>query len=211
MLTKQIEINPLDKAKGALLKPNPSIETAIQQAALAIQKVSIVKDEISKAELTGYIKLAKDVRAQVAKLRTNETGKLDDLKKLFMQAEKDISSQLDEYIASGTTLIQDYNNEVIRKQREETARIKAEEEKALRRLSSPKSIAAVETATQAKLQTVAAPTGIRMVWDFEVIDPDKVSAEFLMVDTAKVKAAIKEGVRQIAGIEIKQVASTVIR
>lgn len=45
---------------------------------------------------------------------------------------------------------------------------------------------------------------IAMVWTFKVMDPLRVPMEYLMIDEAKVKAAIKAGERQIPGIYIYQ-------
>jgi hypothetical protein len=44
--------------------------------------------------------------------------------------------------------------------------------------------------------------GTQKVWDFKIIDPLLVPREFLIVDEKMVRAAVKAGVRQIAGIEI---------
>lgn len=211
--TKKVEeqISPIERAKQILIGLNPNLPKEIQQAALALQKVTAVTDEIKKAELTGYIKLAKLIRSQLEALRKQETKKLDDFKAVIMQGEKDLASQLDSLIISTTKLITDYNNEVIRKQQEERAKILAQQEKDLKRKTSPKSIAAVETQTQAALQTVQAPTGIRSAWSHTITDHTLVPREYLSVDEAKIKAAIKEGVRIIPGVKIEQVASTVIR
>lgn len=209
--TQEAALAPIDKAKHLLISGNPAIVDTIQRAALAVQKVTVVSDEIAKAELTAYVKNAKDVRAQLEKLRKGETGKLDDAKKLIMQAEKDLAAQLDRMIASGTKLITDYNNEVIRKQKEENDRIEAERKKALSRLSSPASIAAVETKFQAQAQTVAAPTGTSTAWQIEITNKALVPIQYMIVDEAAIRKAIKEGVREIPGVKLKQVKKTVIR
>lgn len=53
--------------------------------------------------------------------------------------------------------------------------------------------------------------GTTKTWKHEVTDASQVPAEYLMVDDAKVKAAIKEGVRLIPGIRIYQDESLTLR
>jgi len=44
----------------------------------------------------------------------------------------------------------------------------------------------------------------RKHWTFKIVDFEKIPREYLMVDTKKVNAAIRAGVRKIAGLEIYQ-------
>lgn len=51
----------------------------------------------------------------------------------------------------------------------------------------------------------------RKTWEFEVEDPGKVPPEYLMVDEKKVRAAVRNGVRNIPGVKIYQETKTQIR
>lgn len=50
-----------------------------------------------------------------------------------------------------------------------------------------------------------------VTWSHRVVDPDKVPRQFLMVNEAAIKAAIKGGTRKIEGVEIFEAAKTAIR
>lgn len=67
-----------------------------------------------------------------------------------------------------------------------------------------------EVAARSPLPEVAAPAktgkaGVAMVWQATVIDPDQVPREYLKVDTAAINKAVREGAREIPGVDIKQV------
>jgi hypothetical protein len=42
------------------------------------------------------------------------------------------------------------------------------------------------------------------VWDFKIIDPAQIPAEFMMVNEKAIRAAVKAGVRNIPGVKIYQ-------
>lgn len=48
-------------------------------------------------------------------------------------------------------------------------------------------------------------------WTHRVVDPDKVPRQYLMVNEAAIKAAVKGGTRKIEGVEIFEAAKTAIR
>lgn len=50
-----------------------------------------------------------------------------------------------------------------------------------------------------------------VTWTHRVVDADKVPRQFLMVNEAAIKAAIKGGTRKIEGVEIFEAAKTAIR
>ena len=52
---------------------------------------------------------------------------------------------------------------------------------------------------------------LRQSWDFEIVDERKVPKKYLSVDTAKVRAAIKAGEREIPGLRVYQRTTTIVR
>lgn len=56
-----------------------------------------------------------------------------------------------------------------------------------------------------------ASNGLTKTWTHELIDINLVPAEYLQLDTAKITAAIRSGVRDIAGVKIYQKESITIR
>lgn len=71
------------------------------------------------------------------------------------------------------------------------------------------------------LPTVAAPAKttrtaegsvtMRTVWKFEVVDPDAVPREYLIVNERAIGAVVKAGVRQIPGVRIFEVEEVAVR
>lgn len=47
-------------------------------------------------------------------------------------------------------------------------------------------------------------SSVRMIWDFNVVDLSKVPVEYLTINTTAVREAIRNGKREIAGLEIYQ-------
>lgn len=60
----------------------------------------------------------------------------------------------------------------------------------------------IELAAQAQTQSLAPVTGIRTSWDFKILDWEKIPREYFILDPTKVREAIKNGVRDIPGLEI---------
>ena len=116
-----------------------------------------------------------------------------------------------------------------RKAREETARKAAEEARAA--AAAIKTDADLETAIAKEEQAIAAvqateastadlsrtrgafgsTASLRSTWEFTIEDVNRVPAEFLMVNDAAIRAAIKAGRREIPGVKIFQKQQTVVR
>lgn len=107
--------------------------------------------------------------------------------------------------------------------REEAARLAASMTDA-DHASLDRAIAAEETARQAGSAAIAKPAelsrtrgdfgavaSLRTRWTFAVTDLAVVPREYLSLDTAKVNAAIKAGVREAPGLRIFQEQSTIVR
>lgn len=127
------------------------------------------------------------------------------------------------------TAFQTAKAETERKAREEAARKAAEE--AAKAAAAIKTDADLDTAiakeeaavvavqateaTAADLSrtrgTFGSTASLRSTWEFTVEDVNRVPAEFLMVNDAAIRAAIKAGRREIPGVKIFQKQQTVVR
>jgi len=147
-----------------------NITTERDEAIVLLQRVKEVKTEAQKIELDAYVKVAKNLRKIGSDLRLIETRKVDQLKSLFTDAEKDFFKYLDEHIKSAESFINEFNKAQLAKVRAEQARIDAEEQERLKRLRSPASMAKVEAEFSVKKEAAAAemPKGIKRVWTWEV-------------------------------------------
>lgn len=78
-------------------------------------------------------------------------------------------------------------------------------QKAIQRTIENKQNKAIEaTAFEEKLNLSTNSASVSMVWDFEVTDKSKLPLEFLKVDEVAIRNAIRNGQRDIAGVNIFQ-------
>jgi uncharacterized protein YdcH (DUF465 family) len=192
---------------STLFKKN--ITTEVQSVVLPLTAIKPIASADDKLKAEEALKAAKKTRKTVENIRKESTKILDDAKDSLMNREKEFAKQLDDEIKRVETDINRWNNAELVRVRNEQAQVQAQALKDAKRLRNEGSIANHEIKTQAKVQEVAktAPTGISTQWVFKgVIDQSKVPAEYLSVDPAKVNAAIKQGVKSIPGLDIKEEA-----
>ena len=172
-------------------------------------------------EITDYKKAIKKQKDELSAAAKKE---LDEIKATFKEPES--------FIASAEEIIREKINHFLNCQRqkiEEEARAlkqKAEEEalKQAEELEALKSgageydavtrkamIEAIEskqnkiidaTAKEAEINQSTANSVVRNVWAFRVVDFKKIPFEYLQLNETAVRSAIKEGVRNIEGLEI---------
>lgn len=90
---------------------------------------------------------------------------------------------------------------------------KAEEEKAAVVADMPtvKVEAPVIPQDTGPVRTAAGTASTKLVWKFEITDPNAVPREFLVVDEKAIRQAVAAGVRQIAGVNIYSENQVAIR
>lgn len=77
--------------------------------------------------------------------------------------------------------------------------------KAIERTIENKQNRAIEaTAIEDKINLSTSSASVSMVWDFDVIDKAQIPLEFLKVDEVAIRNAIRNGERDIAGVNIYQ-------
>lgn len=78
-------------------------------------------------------------------------------------------------------------------------------QKAIQRSIENQQNRAIEaTVTQDNINLSTSSASVSMVWDFEVIDKSQLPLEFLKVDEVAIRNAIRNGTREIAGVNIFQ-------
>ena len=78
-------------------------------------------------------------------------------------------------------------------------------QKAIQRSIENQQNKAIEaTVTQDNINLSTSSASVSMVWDFEVIDKSQLPLEFLKVDEVAIRNAIRNGTREIAGVNIFQ-------
>ncbi len=110
---------------------------------------------------------------------------------------------------------------IFRRAEEERARKEAEELQKKREEEAKKSASQGEApafvppvVAQAPPTTMTAKNGsatVRKIWDFEIENEAEIPREYLVVDSVKIRQAIKDGVREIHGIKIFQKETLSVR
>lgn len=171
-----------------------------------------VKDEASAAEATSTLGFIAAAKKQLEEKRTFFVKPLNEQVKKINAMFKEYAAPLEnaDRILRGKVLR--YQAEVRRKQQEEEERLRAlaeKEQKRLEKQAEKKGLPAppplVLPATKAAPKTIQTGLGTattKTVWDFVIEDEAKIPREYLTVDTKKIRAVVKAGVREIPGVRI---------
>lgn len=176
----------------------------------AIRKTGVDSEESSKdaVTITGLAKKLfkemEDERKKISGPINSFVSKLNGAFKLYQETLKGVETDTKRFI-------QIYQNrvELERRKAEEAARKEAE---ALQeKLNAEAAEAGVEAPEVVPAVVAPKPTVTRtedgtayevVTWDFTVEDETKIPREYLMVDTARIRQAVKAGLREIPGIKI---------
>ena len=202
----------------------PPEAEAMQQEATGIEASAqdlAVTDEQSLAvagDMLGYVA---GVRKRIEALRTSLVKPLNDHVRRINDLFKGYSAPLDRADAALRAKITAYHAEQERLRREEAERLRklAEKEQArLERAAAKKGIPApppIPVPTPAAVpKTMTGEYGsmtTRKEWRFDITDEAQVPRQYLVVDEARIRAAIRAGIREIPGVRIYQVEIVSVR
>lgn len=196
-----------------------------------IQKVE-TQDE---ADLTlEFLKTAKKAEKTIEEKRKELVKPFNDAVKRVNSFAKDLKDKLPSEVMRVKGLVISYQTEQERKAAEQKRieiekQRKLEEEAEAERLAAEKAdgflgeeeVQEMKASAQEKMEAskeiqetpieFGSVKGIRKIWTYEVKDETKIPREYLMVDTAKINAAVKSGERSISGVNIFQKSSLAIR
>lgn len=121
-------------------------------------------------------------------------------------------------IAKAKIGLYQYEKELERRKQEEAARKaradlqkKMDEEAAAAGVQAPELPPVVLPEAKEAIRTGSGSAHMQTEWKHHLIDIEKVPSKYLVVDDRKVKLAIKAGIRQIPGLEIKEVPKIQLR
>ena len=206
-----------------MVLPRAMLEPYRQEAialCAAAQKLR-VQDRDGQVAATNLAAELKKIAKTVENARKNYTGPVNEHLQAVNGLAKEISAPLDEGLRHLTGQLNSYASQVEleRRKAEAAARRQAEEEQ--KRLDAEAKAAGVEAplvpevlpaeTKTAAVRTEAGTSYQRKTWTFEVVDPAKLPREYMVLNESAVRAAIKNGVRNIPGLKIFETAQTVIR
>lgn len=179
------------------------LQATVLEVVLRLTSLTEINSAVAKDFTDGAIKAAKAVRKEVETVRMSFSKPLDEKKAALMNLERDVTRELDYEIARLTGLVNSFLKAQHQQVLAEKARLDAEEEARLKRLTSTKSIAKVTEEFEEKRAEIATTqTGVRMQKHWQVTDINLVPRELLMADANLVGLAIKRGQTDIPGLKI---------
>ncbi len=190
-------------------------------ALLADARKITVESQDSQVAATKLASGIKKIIKTVEDTRKGYTDPFNEHIKSVIGLAKEVSAPLDEGFRHLTGQLNKYaaQVELERRKAEEEARRRAEEEQ--KRLNAEAKAAGVEAPIvpevlpakpeSATVRTEGGTSFQRKTWTFSVEDVNKVPREFLELNESAVRAAIKNGVRNIDGLKIFETTGTVIR
>lgn len=172
-----------------------------------------LKDKLTAVESTVKIKAAKWAQLQEQKRQEEERKAAEEARKLEEEHRRKAEAE-QRRLAEEQRKIEEAKSKADAEERE---RLEAEQRKLDEQKQAAKEAEAISVQAPAlpKKETVvrtahgAAHT--RKVWKFEVESTDEIPREYLMADEKKIRAAVKNGVRNIPGVKIFQNTEMTIR
>lgn len=174
--------------------------------------VETVSDEGDKLIVASAIREGKQLLKQVSAARKAMTTPLQEEVKRWIAKEKEVVASIEEAIQKADALIQEFNAEVIARQKALLEEIAQEEQARLQQENSNPQQVHQESQFRRQIAVAQHSTeGVRHVWTFELDNLAQVPKEYLMLDSQKVREAIRSGERSIPGLSIFQKQQTIYR
>ncbi len=174
----------------------------------------VVFDDESLTRATNMLGRVATLKKELEERRKFFVGPLNEQVKRINDLFRSLAAPLDRVDQILRDKVLAYRREQERRRREEEERLRklqeAEQKKLEKKaekkgLEPPPPPAPVVLAGPAR--TVSADLGkatVRVVWDFEIVDPSQLPREYLIPDVAKIRAVVRAGVREIPGVRIYQ-------
>lgn len=184
-------------------------QKAIDEMKTAADKINVVDDESqNKANefiltIKALLKKLDAERKKILEPTKTFTGKINSGYKMYSTQLSAIVSELDAQNRKYIIEKRIREAEEHRKRQEEARKLQKEMEKKAAKVGVE--VPTIQPAPIPEKRIVQTSMGTqteRKHWTFKVIDIKKVPAAYLQIDNRTVNAAIKEGVREIPGIEI---------
>ncbi len=203
---------------------DPQIE-AFKEKAKSIQ----VKDNATLEQAGELAGQARDMKKKIETARKRFVQDPNNFVKRVNNLAKKYSGAFDEVERDLKKRISAYYAEEERKHREEERRRQEEERKRQeterqaqesdgnqgqeqgQTESAPQELEPQPAGPPRSVQTGSGKMHQKLVWTFEVQDESQVPREYLAVDQKKIRQAVKDGVREIPGVNIYQEHQTAIR
>lgn len=202
-----------------------NVKSQIVSLAKAAVKYGVIKTDDDMKEASEQINLVSAKIKELEEKRKSLVGPLNDVVKTLNNDFKEFTNPLTTLLNGLKKSVGSYLDKKDREAKllaeKEAAKIEKKEEKLADALSSKNPLeremaqqkidTMKNTAEQkvnevmpGKINTGAGSVSSKMLWKFEITNPTAVPVNYLMIDEAKIKQAIKDGIREINGVRIYQ-------
>lgn len=163
----------------------------------------VIWDETSAAQASDMAKLVSEALKACEDERKNLVKPFNDGVKAINARFKKVTTPLDECLAGLKSKLLKFRMEQEKERLAQAERARAAEAKA----EAPKVEAPISLVNRGQFGT----TSVRKTWAYKVTDITKVDPGLLMPDHSKIMGLIRDGAREIAGLEIYQEESVFVR
>jgi len=163
----------------------------------------VIWDETSAAQASDMAKLVSEALKACEDERKNLVKPFNDGVKAINARFKKVTTPLDDCLAGLKSKILKFRLEQEKERLAQAERARAAEAMA----EAPKVEAPISLVNRGQFGT----TSVRKTWAYKVTDITKVDPALLMVDHSKVMGLIRDGAREIAGLEVYQEESVFVR
>lgn len=182
--------------------------TMLEQQSTAI----VVSDDASAGDATNLLSFIAGAKKKLEERRKFFVKPLNDQVKKVNDLFKEYNAPLDNADRTLRGKVLSYRQEVQRKQREEQERLRvlaakeqARLEKKAEKKGEPVPVPIVVPVAPPQESTIKAAMGsatAKLIWHFDITDASQVPREYLVVDSMQIRAAVRDGIREIPGVNI---------
>ncbi len=189
--------------------------TAVTNTVVEAANAVVIDGQEGMQKATEILSWIAKTKKQIETKRKFFTKPLSDQVSAINNLFKSYKTPLEQADKTLRNKILTYRREQERLRREEEERLRKLQKKEQKRLEKqakkkgapppPPPVMPVRVETPA--QTVRSSMGTvsaKKTWDFEIVDPDKIPAEYKIINEKAIRAAVKAGVRSLPGVRIFQ-------
>jgi hypothetical protein len=200
---------------------SPAVVSEVKEKLVELQKIA-KETAITDADSLNFVIESGSVAAKLMKSLESEREKIVDPRNKELRSInaffKQFSEPLDAIKNALSRKVTAYRQEEARKAEEERRRMQeildAQRAKEIEEAAQSRTVApalSIEVQARAVDNTIASDTGKssgRKRWTFKIVDISKVPSAYMVLDSRLVNDAIRNGAREIPGLEIYQEEST---
>lgn len=181
-----------DKDIKKVLKSSGEIE-------MIVENMQVISKE-SQIEATNLVKQIKALKKIINERKEFFTKPFNEVLKYVREQAKALNSPLDEMEKTLREKLINYQEVLEKKAQEQREKFEKKMEKSIKENKPLPVEAPIEA--EKKVKSEESTLTYKDVWKFEIEDPSKVPAEYMIPDEVKIGKVVRGGIREIPGVRI---------